>query len=379
MKFLRRALEALSLFFVGLAGLFAWFDGASAAVGGALIFAMIPALLRFAIRGIDGKTRTAALPREATAALPEEKRELVAELYEKAQQDYLTIDRVRRGLRDAAFAQELAALQPVSARILDYMGAHPEKILVARRFVTYYQDRTAALAKEFAELERTGVGTPQVEETKAKIRQLLAAMDEAYMSEFEHLLSDKLLEVNAELAVMEQTLAADGIEDKGAPALPEGGEGDGNDGNDGSNGSGGDGGSTFLDGSTLPKPDEVFRPQPLTWPERLARRRQREQGHGMQNGAGRRNLVRRGTSALTVIPVPLQADVRRQRILMSALAILLGTFGAHRFYQGRIGLGILYVLFCATGLPTIISLVEGLRYATMPLETFYEKIYRPIG
>ena len=99
----------------------------------------------------------------------------------------------------------------------------------------------------------------------------------------------------------------------------------------------------------------------------------------MKNGLGRKDIVRRPDAALAIIPAPLYADVRRQRILMSALAILLGTFGAHRFYQGRVGLGILYVLFCATGLPTVIGLVEGLRYATMPLEKFYETIYRPIG
>lgn len=364
MKFLRRALEALSLFFVGLAGLFAWFDGAPAAVGGSLMFAMIPALLRFAIRGMSDKKQPAKIPKAALAALPEAERDASAALYEKAQQDYLAIDAARRGLKDAAMAQELAALQPISVRIMDYMGAHPEKIATARKFVTYYQDRTAALAKEFAELEQTGVQAPQVEATKAKIRQTLAAMDEAYTAEFERLLSDKLLDVDAELKVMEQTLAADGIEDKGNTAPPKSDDDDA---------------SHFVDGSELPKPDEVFRPQPLTWAERLKRREEKERGHGMKSGLGRKDIVRRPDAALAIIPAPLYQDVRRQRILMSALAILLGTFGAHRFYQGRVGLGIIYVLFCATGLPTVISLVEGLRYATMPLEKFYETIYRPIG
>jgi len=368
MKFLRRALEALSLFFVGLAGLFAWFDGAPAAVGGSLMFAMIPALLRFAIRGMSDKKQPAKIPKAALAALPEAERDASAALYEKAQQDYLAIDAARRGLKDAAMAQELAALQPISVRIMDYMGAHPEKIATARKFVTYYQDRTAALAKEFAELEQTGVQAPQVEATKAKIRQTLAAMDEAYTAEFERLLSDKLLDVDAELKVMEQTLAADGIEDKGNTAPPDG-TGDDETGD----------GSHFVDGLKLPPPDEVFRPQPLTWAERLRRREQRGQGRGMRNGLGRKDIVRRPDAALAIIPAPLYQDVRRQRILMSALAILLGTFGAHRFYQGRVGLGIIYVLFCATGLPTVIGLVEGLRYATMPLEKFYETIYRPIG
>ena len=367
MRYLRRLLEASSLFFAGFAAVCAW-AGNDMAAAGCLLFAGVSAVVRFAVRRMPEKGRLATLSKDALAAIPEAEQQTYAELYEKAQKDYLAIDAAEKTLQDGDIRAELAGLQPISVRIMDYMGAHPDKIATARKFVTYYQDRTAALAKEFAELEQTGVQAPQVEATKAKIRQTLAAMDEAYTAEFERLLSDKLLDVDAELKVMEQTLAADGIEDKGNTAPPDG-TGDDETGD----------GSHFVDGSKLPPPDEVFRPQPLTWAERLRRREQRGQGRGMRNGLGRKDIVRRPDAALAIIPAPLYQDVRRQRILMSALAILLGTFGAHRFYQGRVGLGIIYVLFCATGLPTVISLVEGLRYATMPLEKFYETIYRPIG
>ena len=40
------------------------------------------------------------------------------------------------------------------------------------------------------------------------------------------------------------------------------------------------------------------------------------------------------------------------------LALFLGTFGAHHFYLRRNGLGIMYVLFCWTGIPTIASFIE---------------------
>jgi len=40
------------------------------------------------------------------------------------------------------------------------------------------------------------------------------------------------------------------------------------------------------------------------------------------------------------------------------LAFFLGSFGAHRFYMGEIGLGVLYVVFCWTGIPHLVALVE---------------------
>lgn len=46
------------------------------------------------------------------------------------------------------------------------------------------------------------------------------------------------------------------------------------------------------------------------------------------------------------------------------LAILVGGFGLHKFYEGKAGLGILYLLFCWTGIPSIIALIEGISAAT---------------
>ena len=50
--------------------------------------------------------------------------------------------------------------------------------------------------------------------------------------------------------------------------------------------------------------------------------------------------------------------VQKDEVVGVLLALFLGTFGAHHFYLRRNGLGILYVLFCWTGIPSLVSLVE---------------------
>ncbi|MDD3114217.1 MAG: TM2 domain-containing protein [Anaerovibrio sp.] len=42
------------------------------------------------------------------------------------------------------------------------------------------------------------------------------------------------------------------------------------------------------------------------------------------------------------------------------LALFLGGFGAHKFYTGRIGLGILYLVFFWTWIPGIIAAIEAI-------------------
>ncbi len=63
----------------------------------------------------------------------------------------------------------------------------------------------------------------------------------------------------------------------------------------------------------------------------------------------------------------------KNRLTAALLAILLGWIGAHHFYLGNTGLGILYLLFCWTGITAIIGLIEGIIYLTQSDEEFASK------
>ena len=60
----------------------------------------------------------------------------------------------------------------------------------------------------------------------------------------------------------------------------------------------------------------------------------------------------------------------KSRIAAGVLAILLGGIGVHKFYMGKIGMGILYLLFCWTGIPALIGLIEGIIYLTKSDDDF---------
>ena len=52
-------------------------------------------------------------------------------------------------------------------------------------------------------------------------------------------------------------------------------------------------------------------------------------------------------------------QARKDETIGVVLAICLGTFGVHHFYLRRDGIGLLYLLFCWTGIPTILGWVEA--------------------
>ncbi len=67
------------------------------------------------------------------------------------------------------------------------------------------------------------------------------------------------------------------------------------------------------------------------------------------------------------------AENGKSRIAAALLAIFLGGFGAHKFYLSQIGLGIVYLLFCWTFIPSIVSLIEFILFLTMSDESFNQK------
>ncbi|MDO5516789.1 MAG: TM2 domain-containing protein [Clostridium sp.] len=52
----------------------------------------------------------------------------------------------------------------------------------------------------------------------------------------------------------------------------------------------------------------------------------------------------------------------KSKIAAGLLAIFLGGLGIHKFYLGKVGLGILYLVFCWTYIPSIIGFIEGIIY-----------------
>lgn len=55
------------------------------------------------------------------------------------------------------------------------------------------------------------------------------------------------------------------------------------------------------------------------------------------------------------------------------LAFFLGGFGVHKFYLGDTKMGIIYLLFCWTGIPSIVALIEFIMYLMMSDADFDKK------
>jgi TM2 domain-containing membrane protein YozV len=63
----------------------------------------------------------------------------------------------------------------------------------------------------------------------------------------------------------------------------------------------------------------------------------------------------------------------KNRLAAALFAILLGSFGIHKFYLGMTGWGIVYLLLCWTSIPTIVGIIEGILLLVMSDDEFVQK------
>lgn len=64
----------------------------------------------------------------------------------------------------------------------------------------------------------------------------------------------------------------------------------------------------------------------------------------------------------------------KSKLATALFAIFLGDIGIHNFYMGKVGLGILDILFCWTGIPAIIGLVQGIIILCSSDEDFEKRL-----
>lgn len=259
-----------------------------------------------------------------------DRQQYLLERYDKARDDFLALQDAKTKTRDRALHAQLEKMEKIAGRLLTYLSTNPEKIPVAQKFIDYYQDRALMLVNRYFDLANTGLSTPEVNERREKVVRAIFLMDEAYEAEFHKVLAADFLDIDAEIDVIETNMKDAGITENKKYDLPN---------------------DTVINNVTPPD---------------------------LKGATSKRMAEMKRIEGYKSEDVPIlynRNDVLTSKIIHSALAILLGSIGAHKFYSGKTFQGVIYCLLFWTMIPGFIGIFEGIRYLVMPMDDYYEEYY----
>ena len=131
-------------------------------------------------------------------------------------------------IREEPLKTECGGLLRLAENILKYLTDNPEKIPGARRYIDYYQETAANVLENYVELKETGLSTKETEKVLKNTRESVSTLTAAFKMQFEKLMQNELMDMEADLNLLRQTLRSEGYEVRQEEGRDKGRDGQGN-------------------------------------------------------------------------------------------------------------------------------------------------------
>lgn len=136
--------------------------------------------------------------------------EFLSERLSEAASDYERMKKAATQIREQPLRAECSDLVNLAGNILKYLTDNPEKITAARRYIDYYQETAANVLGHYIELKKTGLSTSETEKILRRTQESVATLKAAFNMQFEKLMQNELLDMEADLKLLKQTLRSEG-------------------------------------------------------------------------------------------------------------------------------------------------------------------------
>ena len=119
--------------------------------------------------------------------------------------------RLNDSIKDAKISAQITQLEATAGKIIDAVVEKPSKLPQIRKFMNYYLPTTLKLLNAYDRMDATGVSGANIDGTKGKIEDMLDTICVAFSRQLDSLYGEEALDISADIKVMEQMLAQEGI------------------------------------------------------------------------------------------------------------------------------------------------------------------------
>ncbi len=119
--------------------------------------------------------------------------------------------RLNASIKDPVISDQISHLEAVTGKIIGAVVDKPAKLPQIRRFMNYYLPTTLKLLNAYDRMDSTGVAGANIDGTKGKIEDMMGTICQAFDRQLDALYSEEALDVSADIKVMENMLAQEGL------------------------------------------------------------------------------------------------------------------------------------------------------------------------
>ena len=119
--------------------------------------------------------------------------------------------RLNDSILDPGISAQIDRLEDTTGKIIDTVAASPSKLPQIRKFMNYYLPTTLKLLNAYDRMDSTGVSGANIDGSKVKIEDMLDTVCVAFSRQLDALYGEEALDISADIKVMEQMLAQEGI------------------------------------------------------------------------------------------------------------------------------------------------------------------------
>ena len=194
----------------------------------AVVSAIVYAILRIVLPGkkTDEPPKAAApeqpQPKQAETKPepqpePEPEEKLPPELQSVIYQGKRAIADIRRlndEIPDERISAQIDLIERLTAQIFDCVRKNPKKLSQIRQFLNYYLPTTIKLMEQYVTLQNQSLKTENITEGMQKIEDLLDKVIIAFQRQLDALFEADVVDITADIRVMEQMMASEGLTNK---------------------------------------------------------------------------------------------------------------------------------------------------------------------
>lgn len=134
------------------------------------------------------------------------------EIIRQGRQSIAAIHRLNEQIPDADISANLAALEDLTRKIFAQLETDKQHVKRCRQFLNYYLPTTIQLLERYVELQNQGLDSGNVREAMGRIAGMLYTIRQAFERQLDSLFAQDVVDINAEITVMEQMLQAQGLQ-----------------------------------------------------------------------------------------------------------------------------------------------------------------------